>query len=341
MIDLRSDTLTQPTDGMRQAMAAAPVGDDVFGEDPTVNLLQERVAKLLGKEAALFVPTGTMGNQIGVRLHCGPGDEFLGEAQCHIYHYEQAAYAQLFGVAMQPVTSDRGLLAPDDLQDRIRGDDVHHPRTRLLCLENTHNRHGGVVLPQEGVAAVCQWARRHGLACHLDGARLWNAAIASGQTPAELAAPFDTVNVCFSKGLGAPAGSAIVGSAEKINQARRHRKAMGGGMRQSGILAAAALHAMEHHFDRLREDHQNAQILADACRRAPHLELAGDRCETNLVLFHVDPAAGPADAYCQRLREQGIAMLPVGKQKVRAVTHLSVSQGDVEQAATVIATGPS
>lgn len=336
MIDLRSDTLTQPTAAMREAMASAPVGDDVLGDDPTINRLEAEVARLLGKEAAIFVPSGTMGNQIGVRLHCQPGDEFLCEAECHIFYYEQAAYAQLFGVAPHTVVTADGLLTPALLAGKVRGGDVHYPQTRLLCLENTHNRRGGRVLPPERLADACRWAKERGLARHLDGARLWNAAIATGQAPAELAAPFDTVSICFSKGLGAPVGSALVGTAEQITRARRHRKAMGGGMRQAGILAAAALFALEQHFERLDEDHQNAQLLADAIRRAPHLELVADRCDTNIVLFRVDPEHATAEVYCERLRERGVLTFTFGKDKLRAVTHLDVSRGECERAAAVL-----
>lgn len=337
-MDLRSDTLTKPTDAMRQAMAAAPVGDDVFGEDPTVNRLEERVAAMLGKEAALFVPSGTMGNQIGVRLHCAGGDEMLCEADCHIYQYEQAAYAQLWGVACQPIPAPGGMLTPELFDGRVRGDDIHFPRTRLLCLENTHNRLGGAVLPHEGVEAVCEWAASQGLARHLDGARLWNAAIASGRSLAELAAPFDTLSVCFSKGLGAPAGSAVVGTREHIARARRHRKAMGGGMRQAGILAAGALFALENHLERMADDHANARLLAEAANDAPHLSLFATRCETNIVMLQVDPAAGTAADIAGRLHDAGVQVLALGKQKLRLVTHLGVSREECERVAELLHT---
>ncbi|MEM6330109.1 MAG: low-specificity L-threonine aldolase [Planctomycetota bacterium] len=337
MIDLRSDTLTKPTPAMREAMFAAEVGDDVFGEDPTVNRLQQRVAELLGKEAALFVPSGTMGNQIGVRLHCQPGDEFLCEADCHIYHYEQAAYAQLFGVATRPIATPDGRLTIDAIAPLVRGTDIHHPRTKLLCLENTHNRHGGRVVPQEAIAEVCRWAKEQGLACHLDGARLWNASIATGLTPAELCEPFDTVSVCFSKGLGAPVGSAIVGPSDKITEAVRVRKVMGGGLRQAGVLAAAALHALEHQFDRLEQDHANAQIIADAVRATPGLRLVAGRCDTNIIMFELDPSLGGATAYCRELRERGVQMYAFGPDKVRAVTHLGVTREQAETTAAILA----
>ncbi|MEM6798390.1 MAG: GntG family PLP-dependent aldolase [Planctomycetota bacterium] len=336
MIDLRSDTLTQPTDAMREAMANASVGDDMYGEDPAVNQLERRVAELLGKEEALFTPSGTMSNQIGVRLHCQPGDEFLCEAQCHIFHYEQAAYAQLFGVATRPVTTPDGQLTIGLLEPVLRGEDIHYPRTRLLCLENTHNRHGGRILSQQAVVEACDWARRHGLACHLDGARLWNAAVARGHSLAELAEPFDTVSVCFSKGLGAPVGSAIVGSAEHIAFARRVRKAMGGAMRQAGVIASAALFAIDHQLDRLAEDHANAQLLADAIRETPHLRLVDDRCDTNIVLFEVDPEYGSNTEFCESLVLRGVGMFTMGATRVRAVTHLGVSREQAEQAAAAL-----
>lgn len=336
MIDLRSDTLTKPTAGMRRAMADAQVGDDVFGEDATTNALQERVAAMLDKEAALFVPSGSMGNQIGVRLHCGPGDEFLCESQCHIFHYEQATYAQLFGISAQTVDAPDGLLAPSLLKDRIRGGNVHQPITRLLTLENTHNRHGGRVLSYDGVAQVCGWAQEQGLARHLDGARLWNAVVGSEQSAAEWAALFDTVSVCFSKGLGAPIGSMLCGTKEQMTRAHRLRKAMGGGMRQTGVLAAAANYALDHHLDRLHVDHAAAQILAEAVKAAPQLTLVNGRCDTNLVIFEVDPEHSTAAEFVERLREQGVLMLAITKTRVRAVTHMDVTLEDVKLAASLL-----
>ena len=227
-IDLRSDTVTKPTPAMRAAMAAAEVGDDVAGEDPTVNRLEARIAELLGKEAAVYVPSGTMSNQIAVRVHCAPGDEFLCDANCHIYNYEQGAYAQLFGVGVQPIEGDHGVLRLAQLVDRIRPENDHAVRTRLVCLENTHNRGAGRVLPYDGVVEICRWAKENGLARHLDGARLFNAVVATGIAACDWAQHFDTVSVCFSKGLGAPVGSALCGSKDLIRRARRHRKVLGG-----------------------------------------------------------------------------------------------------------------
>jgi threonine aldolase len=335
-IDLRSDTVTRPTPGMRAAMADAEVGDDVFGEDPTVRRLEARVAEMLGKESALFVPSGTMGNQIGVRLHCQPGDEFLCETNCHILCYEQGAYAQLFGIAAQPIEGDHGVVRVEQLMGRIRPLNDHTVRTRLVCLENTHNRGAGRVQPYDSVVEICGWAADNGLARHLDGARLFNAVVATGISAADWAGHFDTVNVCFSKGLGAPVGSALCGPAELTRQARRLRKVLGGGMRQAGIIAAGALYALEHHIERLAEDHQNARILAAAIRSTPGLKLDPETVDTNLVIFDIDPEMGTAAAFAARLRDEGVLINAIAPQRVRAVTHLDVSREQVEVAAGII-----
>jgi threonine aldolase len=283
---------------MRAAMAAAEVGDDVFGDDPTVKRLEGHTAELLGKEAAIYVPSGTMGNQLGIRVHCQPGDEFLCETNCHIICYEQGAYAQLFGIAAQTVNGDHGVLRVEQLMGRIRPANEHCVRTRLVCLENTHNRGAGRIQPYDDVAEICGWAAENGLARHLDGARLFNAVVASGISAADWAAHFDTVSVCFSKGLGAPVGSALCGPAELIHQARRHRKALGGAMRQAGIIAAGALYALEHHIDRLADDHANARILGQAVRSSPGLSLDPESVDTNIVIFDVDAELGTATAFC-------------------------------------------
>jgi threonine aldolase len=335
-IDLRSDTFTKPTLEMRAAMAAAEVGDDVVGEDPTVNALETRIAEMLGKEAAVFVPSGTMSNQLAVRVHCGPGDEFLCDANCHIYNYEQGAYAQLFGVAAQPVEGDYGVLRLEQLEDRIRPENDHAVRTRLVCLENTHNRGAGRVLPYDGVVEICRWAAENGLARHLDGARLFNAAIASGIAAREWSQHFDTVSICFSKGLGAPVGSALCGQAEMIHKARRHRKALGGGMRQAGIIAAGALYALDHHIERLADDHEKARVLADAIRETPGLTLDPDVVDTNIVIFKIAPQLGTATEFTAKLREQGVQLNGVGRYRIRAVTHLDVTMEQIQLAANVI-----
>jgi threonine aldolase len=335
-IDLRSDTVTKPTPGMRAAMAAAEVGDDVLAEDPTVNALEARIAGMLGKEAAMFVPSGTMSNQIAVRVHCGPGDEFLCEANCHIFNYEQGAYAQLFGVAAQPVEGEYGVLRPEQFVDRIRPIDNHSLHTRLVCLENTHNRGAGRVLPYEGVVEICKWAAENGLARHLDGARLFNAAVASGIALDKWAAHFDTVSVCFSKSLGAPVGSALCGSAESIQRARRHRKALGGAMRQAGIIAAGALYALEHHIDRLAEDHEKARVLADAIREIPGLALDPAIADTNIVIFKIDPKLGTAKEFAVQLKERGVLVYDVGRYRLRAVTHMDVTMEQIRNAGKIL-----
>ncbi len=332
LIDLRSDTVTRPTAEMRAKMSDAAVGDDVFAEDPTINRLQERVAEVLGKEAALYVPSGTMSNLIAVRLHCGPGHEMIAEAGSHILHYEQAGYAQLLGVAARPVDGRFGVLEPEQLQGLIRPDNAHQVRTRLVWLENTHNRGGGRVQPHGHVEAICRWAREHCLRTHLDGARLWNAAVATGIPARDWAAHFDTVGVCFSKGLGAPVGSAICGPKDLIAEAVRHRKLLGGGMRQAGIVAAAALHALEHHVDRLATDHANLARLAAGIAEIDGLQLFGDPFETNILFFTVEPKLGTAAEFCSRLAERGVLMLPTAPATVRAVTHLDVDQDGVDRA---------
>jgi threonine aldolase len=337
-LDFRSDTVTRPTPGMRAAMAEACVGDDVFGEDPTVNRLQQRVADVLGKESALYVPSGTMSNLIGVRLHCRAGDEMICEAACHVLNSEQGGYAQLSGVAVRPVEGRHGLMRLEQLQGLIRPDDAHHARTRLLCLENTHNRGGGKILPYDNVEALCCWARLNGLRTHLDGARLLNAVVATGIEADRWARHFDTVSICFSKGLGAPVGSALAGPRDLIHEARRHRKLLGGGMRQAGVIAAGALYALEHHVQRLAEDHANARRLAAGIAQIDHLALVGDSVDTNIVFFRVDPARATAADFVARLRDHRLLMLATSPDTIRAVTHLDVNANDVDRAIEVLGT---
>ncbi len=332
LIDFASDTLTQPTLAMRRAMAEAPVGDDVFHEDPTIHALEARIAEIVGKQAALFVPSGTMSNQIAIRLHCRPGDEVILEQGSHINNYEQAAHVQLSGVAPKPVPGDYGVLSVDQLRTLVNPANDHFVRTRLIALENTHNRGGGRVQPYDNLVEITAWATEAGLARHLDGARLFNAVVATGIPAAQWAQHFDTVSICFSKGLGAPVGSALCGSEPQIREARRHRKVLGGGMRQAGILAAAALHALEHHVERLAIDHENAQILAAGIQAAPGLELDPPRVDTNIVFFKVDSEIGTATQFCQRLAEREIRMLPESGDRIRAITHLDISTAQVETA---------
>ncbi len=336
LIDLRSDTVTRPTPAMRAAMHAAELGDDVFNEDPTVNRLQERVAALLGKEAALFVPSGTMSNQICVKAHTQPGDELLCDLNCHIYNYEAGGAAVLSGVTCRTLDGDYGILDLSQLEDKIRPDDQHLVRTRLVCLENTHNRGGGRVYPLEKIEAISAWARGHGLRLHLDGARLWNAVVATGVAAAEWAGHFDSVSVCFSKGLGAPVGSALAGPREFVKRAHRIRKLFGGGMRQAGVLAAAALYALDHHIDRMAEDHANARVLAQAVADTPGLRLTPPEVETNLVWFEVDPELGTSRTVADALRQRGVLVHVSGPRKLRACTHLDVSAAQAERAAETI-----
>ena len=337
-VDLRSDTLTQPTPQMREVIAAAPVGDDVFGEDPSVRELEERIAHTLGKESALFVPTGTMSNQIAIRIQCQPGEEFLCEARCHIFGWEQAGYAQLSGVAVQPIEGEKGMLRLDQLKSRARLDHYrgHQVLTRLICLENTHNYAGGSVLPFDQVNEICSWAASLGFARHLDGARLFNAVVASGISADQWAAEFDTVSVCFSKGLGAPVGSALCGPRGLIERGHAARKLLGGGMRQAGILAAAALYALDHHVDRLAEDHRRAQQLAETIASVDGLSLATDEVDTNIVIFEVDESLGTSADFCAALQAEGVLMLTAGPNSIRAVTHLDIDHQQLERARRAI-----
>ena len=308
-----------------------------LNEDPTVLRLQERTADLLGKEAALFVPSGTMANQIAVGVHARPGDELLCDPTAHVYVWEGGGIARLWGVTPRTIEpAQRAARAWPTSGARSGPTTRHYARTRLVCLENTHNRGGGRVHPITAIAEIAGWARAHGLAMHLDGARLMNAVVASGIAAAEWARYFDTVSICFSKGLGAPVGSALAGSADAIHEAHRLRKVLGGGMRQAGIIAAGALHALEHHVDRLAEDHANAQILARAVEETAGLALESGPVETNLVWIAVDPALGTARDVAARLRAEGVLVSALGPQVLRACTHLDVSREDAERAAEAI-----
>ncbi|MFT5522239.1 MAG: threonine aldolase [Pirellulaceae bacterium] len=335
-IDLRSDTVTRPSPEMRKFIAQADVDDDVIAVDPTMDQLHKLTAELLGKEEALFMPSGTMTNQIAIRIHCRPGDEFICETGCHIYNYEQAGFAQLSGVCARTVDGENGILQLDQLQGLIRPENEHLARTKLVCLENTHNRGGGRVLPYDSVVEICSWARENGLRTHLDGARLFNAVVASGIPAKEWAQHFDTVSVCFSKGLGAPVGSALAGTADMMYEARRHRKLFGGGMRQVGIVAAGALYALQNNVERLGEDHSNAQILASAIKETAGLSLDPQQVDTNIVIFNVDQSLGTAQQIADSLESQGVQVLAIGAQVIRAVTHLDVTRQQCEQAAEII-----
>lgn len=324
-VDLRSDTVTRPTPGMRQAMAQAEVGDDVLGEDPTVNRLEAAVAARLGKEAALFVPSGTMANQLAIRGWTQPGDAVLWEAEAHPYLYEAAGAAVISGVQLTPLAGERGVLSPAQVQAALRPPDVHVAPATLLCLENTTNRGGGAVWPLPTLDAVTALARGRGLRIHLDGARLFNAAVAQGVGMERLAAGVDSVSVCLSKGLGAPVGSLLVGPAAWIQRARRTRKLLGGGMRQAGVLAAAGLYALEHHVARLADDHRRAAALA-AALQAQGWEVQAP--QTNMVYV----SAPDAPALQQRLEALGLRLFAVSPTRLRMVLHLDVDDAGLEAA---------
>ena len=331
-IDLRSDTVTRPSPAMRQHMADAEVGDDVYGEDPTAHRLEARTAELLGKEAALFVPSGTMANQIALLLHCRRGDEVIVGEGAHCKEYESGAGAAWAGVQFAEAGKG-GVFTCAEMIAAVRPAADWLPRTSLVSIENTHNRGGGRIFPQSDVRAIAEQARGRGLALHLDGARLWNASAATALSPAELAQPFDTVSVCFSKGLGAPIGSAIVGARDHITRARRFRKMLGGGMRQIGVLCAAALFALESHRDRLVDDHANAKRLAARIAETDGFTLALDSVETNVVIFETKR---PADEVVRAAAADGVLVSAFGPHRVRAVTHLDVTAREVDAAAAVL-----
>ena len=304
-IDLRSDTVTKPTPAMRQAMAEAEVGDDVFGEDPTVNALQEKVAELLGKEKALFVPSGTMANQLAIKAQTQPGDEVILEATSHPFNFEGGAGAVLSGVQFNCLQGHRGILEASQVEEAIRPLDHHFPVSRLVCLENTHNRGGGSIYPLKNIIEISQLAKAKGLLVHLDGARLWNASVATGIKPREYAHWADSVSVCLSKGLGAPVGSLVAGSTAFIERVHRFRKMFGGGMRQAGILAAAGIYALDHHLDRLAEDHANAKRLAQGLSELKGVSIDPDQVETNIVIFDVTPSGMTASQATESMKDNG------------------------------------
>ncbi len=337
IIDMRSDTVTKPTPGMRRAMAEAEVGDDMSGEDPTVNRLEAHMAELLGKEAAVFACSGTQSNQMGVRTHCVPGDELLIESGGHIANFEQGAAAALSGVTCRLIVGQDGILDLPDLEGKIRADNQHFCVSKLVCLENTTNVGGGRVYPQENIDRIGQWAHSHGMKVHMDGARLFNAVIASGRSAAEICRNVDTISICFSKGLGCPMGSVLVGSKAEIAKARRIRKLFGGALRQAGIVAAAALYAMEHHVERLQVDHDNARAFAEAIGRIDGITLEPAVVETNLVFFNVDPELGNAAQLSAKLKSRGVRINATGPMRLRACTHLDVDREMILHAAETIA----
>jgi threonine aldolase len=331
-VDLRSDTVTRPTPAMRRAMAEAEVGDDVFGDDPTVIALEQRVASLAGKEASLFVPSGTMGNQLAVHVLTRPSQEVLLEADSHIYKYEQGGLAANSGCLAHPVKGERGVLPHDALIAALRAEDDHVAQVTLVCAENTHNRAGGAIVPLERLRALATLARERSLRVHLDGARLWNASVATGVPIADWAACADTVMMGFSKALGAPVGSILAGPANLIRDARRARKRWGGGMRQVGVLAAACSHALDHHVARLAEDHARAKRLAEGFAKAPGVRVTAP--ETNIVLVDLDPPLPDARSLVSALEGRGVRLVPFGPRRVRAIAHLDVDDAGADRAIT-------
>lgn len=330
-VDLRSDTLTMPTEGMRRAMAAAELGDDVFGEDPTVNRLQERAAELTGKEAALLVASGTMGNLLGVLVNARNGQEVIADAESHLFNAEAAGAATLGGIQVRPLVTERGVLSAEQVRAAVRAaDDPHQPLSAAVSVENTHNRHGGVAWPMPELRAVAAVAREHGLAVHVDGARVFNAALALGVAVRDIAEAGDTLTFCISKGLGAPVGSVLCGPRDKIGSAVRWRKMLGGGWREAGFIAAAGLYALDHHVERLEEDHANARTLAEGLAELPGVEIDLSRVQTNIVIFRL--SAMPAARFLAEAAARGVRGGSMGDGAVRFVTSLGVNAAGIQAA---------
>ena len=338
MIDLRSDTVTKPSDAMRKAMARAEVGDDVYGEDPTVNRLQDLAAAMLGKKAALFVPSGTMANQLSIRIQTHPGQEVIVESKSHIVRYEQGAAGALSGVQLHWVIGERGIMTAEQIEAAIRPKDPYSIRTALICLENTHNAGGGTIYPLSTIERIRTVAVRHSIPMHLDGARLFNAVAATTLPAASYAQNFETVSVCLSKGLGAPVGSLIItNDSALIEKARRFRRMYGGAMRQAGILAAAGIYALEHNIGRLKEDHDNAKRLARKLQQIPSVSINLQHVDTNIVIFDVvNHRLSPA-ALVAALKQEGVLINAIGSSSFRAVTHLDVSAKQIDEAAEIFA----
>ncbi|HHV61653.1 MAG TPA: low-specificity L-threonine aldolase [Firmicutes bacterium] len=343
-INLFSDTVTLPTDEMREAMRNAACGDDVAGEDPTVNRLEEMAAARLGKEAALFVASGTMGNLVSMMTHCVRGDEAILEAESHIYYYEVGGMSAIAGVIPRLVRGFRGIMDPDDVRRAIREPNIHYPRTRVICVENTHNRGGGTVTPIPVMEEICRIAREHGLATHLDGARIFNAAVALSVDPREIARPFDSVMFCLSKGLSAPVGSLICGSRDFIERARKNRKLLGGGMRQAGVIAAAGIVALEKMVDRLHVDHENARLLAEGLSRINGIRVDLESVQTNMVYVDVSGLGFDTESFIRELARRGVKASGRPPYHVRMVTHRHISRENILEVLDIIkeiaASGP-
>ncbi|MBE0645213.1 MAG: aminotransferase class I/II-fold pyridoxal phosphate-dependent enzyme [Bacteroidetes bacterium] len=331
VIDLRSDTVTQPSAAMKQAMCEAPLGDDVYGEDPTVNRLQEEMAALFGKEAGLFVPTGVMSNQLAIKAWTSPGDEVIVERESHIFNYETAAPSMMSAVQLNPVAGAGGVLAAEDVEATVRPDAYYYPRTTLVCIENTHNRMGGTLFPIEAMRSLQDFCRMRAIGLHLDGARIWNAHIASGTPLVDFGSAVDSISICFSKGLGAPVGSMLLGSRDLITRAHKYRKIYGGGMRQAGMLAAAALHAVEHHLPLLVDDHRRARTFAAALTQCSAFHVDITRVQSNMVLLDFSNATMRAAEAQKRLRDAGIEIGMGMGDMLRAVFHLDLDDSCLTQ----------
>jgi threonine aldolase len=336
MIDLRSDTVTKPTTAMREFMFTAEVGDDVFGEDPTVNRLQDMIAELVGKKSALYVPSGTQGNQICINVHTHPGQEVICDYNAHIFNYESGAPGLLSGVQLHPIHGQLGHPTLEQIREVLRPTDDHCPQTGLICLENTHNRAGGTIYPIEEIQKISAFAREQNLPLHLDGARLWNASVVTGITLAEYASYFDSVSLCFSKGLGAPVGSIICGDKQFIKHAHFYRKAYGGGMRQVGFQAAACLFAVENHFERLGSDHENARFLASILAELPGFTVDLNSVQTNIVIADVSGTGKSAEDIVNLLKSAGILSIPFSSTRIRFVTHLEITHQDIKACQSVL-----
>jgi threonine aldolase len=336
LVDLRSDTVTKPSSGMRKAMAEAEVGDDVYHEDPSVNRLEEMVAALYGKEAALYVASGTMANQLAIRAQTHHGDEIIMERTSHPFNSEAGALAALAGVQVNLIDGKRGLMEVEQIKAVVRTPNVHHAPTALICLENTHNRGGGSVWPLDNIRAIREFANSVEVPMHLDGARLMNACVATGLTPKDYARYFDSCTLCLSKGLGAPVGSLVIGSKDFITRAHRFRKQFGGGMRQAGILAAAGIYALEHNVERLAEDHLNAKRLAKGIAEIDGLDIDVNAVETNILFFHVRKPGLTVPMLLDRMKAEGVFMGGTGPNTIRAVAHLDVSKDGIDRAIEVL-----
>lgn len=338
MIDLRSDTVTKPTDNMRKAMARAEVGDDVYGEDPTVNRLQDMAAAMLGKRFALFVPSGTMANQLAIRSHTQPGQEIIVESKSHIVRYEQGAAGALAGVQLHWVLGERGVMTAEQVEAAVRPNDPHSITTALICIENTHNAGGGTIYPLSTIEKIRAIAVRHGIPMHLDGARLFNAVAATTLPPTVYAQHFETVSLCLSKGLGAPVGSLLISNDQRLmDRARRFRRMYGGAMRQAGILAAAGIYALDRHVARLKTDHDHAKKLARLLQQIPAIQIAPQYVETNIVMFDIlDEQRSPTELVAA-LKEQGVLINAIGGQSYRAVTHLHITDKQIDEAGAAFA----